>query len=99
MGFFSDLGKGIGNIIGGTLTGIGNLGGSLLSGFGSMLGLNNGCQSAPGYCDQCAQGCQGEDPCRAMQLHRFREAMMRQQCYNAGYYQGFLTATALGASF
>lgn len=87
MGFFSDLGKGIGSIIKAPFEAVGGLVKDVGQGIGSIMYGSGQQQCMPQeYAGQCAQGCQGQNPQLAMQFLQFQNALLRnmvlsQQCY------------------
>jgi hypothetical protein len=87
MGFFSDLGNGLGSLIKAPFEAVGALAQGVGSGIGSILHGSQNCACQPQeYAGQCAQQCQGQDPQRAMQMLQFQNALMMnmlltQACY------------------
>ena len=87
MGFFSDLGKGLGSIIKAPFQGVAAVVKGVGQGIGSILHGSRGQRAQP-YLAQSARQAQGRNPVFAGQLDALQRAMMQHMaCHRAMYPQ------------
>jgi hypothetical protein len=87
MGFFSDLGKGLGSVIKAPFEAVGGLVRDVGAGIGSIVHGSGNQQTQPQeYAGQCAQQCQGQDPQRAMMMLQFQNALLTNMLLSGGGY-------------